>query len=212
MKTKPYQNPTEETYFELQSAFDFFNDKLFNPKLPPCLITLQRHGRYNGYFSPSRFKHRHENKNTDEIAINPDYISQVDVTEALSTLVHEMVHLQQNHFGSPSRSGYHNKQWGAMMESIGLIPSDTGEPGGKKTGQSMSHYIATNGLFEQTCGQLVKRGFTLSWGDTFGKQEKQTHLGRIKYRCSLCKLNAWAKPAVTLVCGKCNEMLLVEEL
>jgi hypothetical protein len=30
---------------------------------------------------------------------------------SLSTLVHEMAHLQQNHFGKSSRTGYHNKEW-----------------------------------------------------------------------------------------------------
>jgi hypothetical protein len=27
------------------------------------------------------------------------------------------------------------------MESIGLVPSNTGLPGGKRTGQQMTHYI-----------------------------------------------------------------------
>ena len=55
--------------------------------------------------------------------------------QTLSTLVHEMTHLQQQHFGKPSRSGYHNKEWGLLMRAVGLIPSSTGEPGGKETGQ-----------------------------------------------------------------------------
>jgi len=105
----------------------YFNKTLFNQALPPCLITLQRHGRYYGYFSPERFKHRDKDTTTDEIAINPDYIHQVDVIEVLATLVHEMLHLQQEHFGTPSRGRYHNKQWAKMMEDVGLIPSDTGK-------------------------------------------------------------------------------------
>ncbi len=51
MKAKTYESPTEETYSELQSAYDFFNKTLFYQTLPPCLITLQRHGSYYGYFS-----------------------------------------------------------------------------------------------------------------------------------------------------------------
>ncbi len=34
--------PTPETYEELQHAYDFFDERLFNNELPPCLITLQR--------------------------------------------------------------------------------------------------------------------------------------------------------------------------
>ena len=36
-----------------------------------------------------------------------------------------------------------------MMGAIGLIPSDTGAPGGKQTGQKVSHYIAGGGRFER---------------------------------------------------------------
>ena len=177
--------------------------------MPPCLITLQRHSRYYGYFSPQRFKHRDEDKITDEIAINPDHINKVDITEVLATLVHEMVHLQQSHFGSPSRTGYHNKEWARMMESIGLIPSDTVTPGGNKTGQAMSHYIEPNGLFDRSCRQLLKQGVKLSWGDRFGKNEQKPKNGRIKYTCPSCSLNAWAKPDASLQCGECQEILSV---
>jgi hypothetical protein len=56
-----------------------------------------------------------------------------------------MVHQEQKHFGKPSRNGYHNKQWSRWMERIGLVPSATGAPGGKRTGQRMTHYIIRGG-------------------------------------------------------------------
>src|SRR6266852_3158095 len=34
--------PTEQAYTELQHAYDFFNTRLFDGHLPPCLITMQR--------------------------------------------------------------------------------------------------------------------------------------------------------------------------
>ena len=43
-------------------------------------------------------------------------------------------------FGPPRRS-YHSQARAHKMVEIGLIPSDTGEPGGKRTSQSISHYI-----------------------------------------------------------------------
>jgi hypothetical protein len=33
------------------------------------------------------------------------------------------------------------------MERVGLMPSSTGEPGGKRTGQKVSHYILADGPF-----------------------------------------------------------------
>ena len=52
--------------------------------------------------------------------------------------MHEMAHLEQHHFGKPSRAGYHNKQWAGMMKAVGLIRSDTGAPGGQN-GRKESH-------------------------------------------------------------------------
>jgi len=37
-----------------------------------------------------------------------------------------MVHQWQQHHGKPGRRGYHNKQWAAKMNSVGLVPTHTG--------------------------------------------------------------------------------------
>jgi hypothetical protein len=37
----------------------------------------------------------------------------------------------------------------AWMERIGLMPSATGAPGGRRTGQRMTHYIIRGGLFDR---------------------------------------------------------------
>ena len=71
---------------------------------------------------------------TDEIALNPAHFKGRSQREVFSTLVHEMVHLEQHHFGHPSRAGYHNREWVHWMERVGLIPSATGEPGGRQLG------------------------------------------------------------------------------
>ena len=115
----------------------------------------------------------------DEIAMNPSYFAIRSVEETLSTLVHEMAHLWQFHFGKPGRRGYHNKEWGAKMDSIGLCPSNTGQIGGKRTGEKMSHYIIEGGAFHAACSQLMTEAFTLSWFDRFPPfrpSEPNTHL------------------------------------
>ncbi len=48
------------------------------------------------------------------------------------------------------------------MERVGLMPSDTGQPGGRKVGQSMTHYIITGGAFDRACDELNARNFQLS--------------------------------------------------
>ena len=83
----------------------------------------------------------------------------------MSTLVHEMVHHWQHFAGTPSPSNAHNRQWAEKMMSLGLHPSSTGLPGGKKTGRSVSHYIIADGPFVPACKDLLKHGFTLPWLD-----------------------------------------------
>lgn len=90
-----------------------------------------------------------------EISINPDFMNRED-RDWHSTLVHEMCHLWQEDFGRPSRGGYHNSQWADKMIQVGLMPSDTGEAGGKRTGQSITHYIIPGGKFEQVFNTLSR--------------------------------------------------------
>jgi predicted SprT family Zn-dependent metalloprotease len=109
--------------------------------LPQVLVTLQRHARTYGYFSPQRFNGRIDKTAVHELALNPDGFAGRTDELILSTLVHEMAHVWQQTHGKPPRRSYHDRQWAGKMREIGLQPSSTGEPGGKETGQSMSHYI-----------------------------------------------------------------------
>ena len=217
------QTPTEETYSEWQQAYDFFNIHLFAAQLPPCLITMQRHHRSYGYFCGNRWANQ-TGTIRDEIALNPAHFVTRNVAEVLSTLVHEMVHLWQHHYGKPSRSGYHNSEWATKMETVGLMPTHSGRPGGQRTGQHMTHYIQDNGRFAQVCQQLLTCGFLLSWhdrtqeetrvsggGDDPNRPRAKTTGRRTKYTCPSCGLNAWAKPRIVLLCGTCQAVLVAPE-
>ncbi|HCK0577560.1 TPA: SprT-like domain-containing protein [Pseudomonas aeruginosa] len=167
MQYKGNLRPTEEAYQELQLAYDFYNRHLFGGQLPTCLLTFQREKSTLGYFSPRRFI-RVDGTVTDEIALNPAFFAVIPLMEILQTIGHEMAHLWQFHFGTPSRAGYHNAEWAAKMESIGLMPSDTGAPGGRRTGQKMGDYVIKGGLFERcTKDELLPSGFSVSWLDRF---------------------------------------------
>ena len=107
-------NPTSSTYDNLLLAYRFMNEHLFDSILPACLITLQREKKTFGYFCGKKFTNdKLKNTYTDEIALNPQYFrfSGRDDRKVISTLVHEMCHLWQHHFGKPGRSRYHNKEW-----------------------------------------------------------------------------------------------------
>ena len=201
------QNPTEDTYGTAQSAYEFFNITLFGSQLPDCLITLSRKKGSRGYFAHNRFTHATGNEQVDEIALNPETLYGRTSEEQFSTLVHEMCHLWQFHFGDPGRGRYHNKEWAEKMLAIGLTPSDTGLPGGKMTGQKVTHFITPDGAFAAQVRDLIeKHGHTLNWhdrGHAIAEDEKKKK-NKVKYTCPECGVNAWAKPDVSLICGACH--------
>lgn len=196
-------------YVSLSAAFDFFNRRLFKPRLPPALITLQRKAGARGYYSARRFEARGGGSSTtDEIALNPATFEGRTDAQILSTLVHEMVHHWQDHFGHPSRGRYHNQEWADKMEEVGLIPSDTGEPGGARVGQSVTHYISQGGPFDLASQELLADGIRVQWQSresVTSAASVRSSRSKTKYTCGGCGLNAWAKPEARIVCGDCGE-------
>jgi len=204
---------TATEYGTFQDAYDHFNGALFAGRLPQVLITLQRHANARGYFSPERFQRRDQiREHSHEVALNPDSFAGRTDEEILSTLVHEMAHVWQQEYGRPGRGRYHNREWGAQMHSIGLMPSATGKPGGKANGDRMSHYILENGPFLPACRTFLEK-YRLIWesagsnaaGSGAGTQvtisKTQT---RSKFTCPNCGLNAWAKPDALMDCHSCS--------
>ena len=217
--------PTYELYGEFQFAYEHFNRELWDGKLPHCLITLQRKNGYYGYFAANRFA-RLDGRACDEIALNPRVFAQRPFLEVASVLVHEMAHLWQQHFGRPSRSCYHNKQWAQEMKRVGLHPSDTGAPGGKETGDAVRHYIIAGAPFDIAAKKLASTPMAFSWGDAplrweLKREEVEEGNGnangngrhgragvRIKFTCPACRANAWGKPSLKLLCRPCNRPML----
>lgn len=212
------KTPTQE-YNIYEQAYKFFNAHLFDGQLPACLITLQRKAHAYGYYSPKRFVARTNGKDrTDEIALNPDTFADCTDKDILGTLVHEMAHLWQAHFGKPGRGRYHNREWARKMVSMGLLPISLDYPG-KMTGQAVTHEIVLGGPFDVIADALLTSGFCLNWqaisyGATVGPPTTGLNDNResgtpeplpskVKYTCASCGLNAWAKPKVCLFCGHC---------
>ena len=220
---------------KFQEAFDYFNEQLFSNRLPKVIITTQRHRGSYGFFCPESYIQRDFDDDGDmlvpefnvhEISIMPDGMYGRPDREVLSTLVHEMCHLQQQEQGKPSRNGYHNKQWGDYMRAIGLEPSSYGKNDrrnpelpeeekekygeGTSTGQKVSHFIIPNGSFDKACAKLLNSGFTLDLQQA-PRLIENTKKNKLKYTCPNCGINAWAKHGIKLACGKCMIQMNCEE-
>jgi hypothetical protein len=212
----PTPTPTDAVYGPLQAAFNFFNRALFADRLPECLITLRALGRTKGYFSPGRYTSADGTKSVDEIAMNSTYFRVCTPKETASTLVHEMVHARQHHFGTPPRKSYHDREWAAMMREIGLMPSSTGAPGGKETGYTVSHYIIEGGRFDTAFAEFERTGQTIGWGDTAARGKAVAEPKRTKLVCPACRKINVSTPNgyVALIearCLPCNRIMIVED-
>ena len=215
----------------LDDLYRFYNQAIFGGTLSDCIVNMSRHGGAYGFFAANRWRGENEAKKIiHEISINPDFMNREDI-EWHSTLVHEMCHLWQEDFGKSSRGGYHNRQWADKMVQVGLMPTDTGEPGGKQTGQYDTHYIIPAGRIEQVIKTLSREDLhnhrlrykpTLaalsakpvrigsSGGDDGGDPEAgaggddESRSGlRKKFTCG-CVCNLWGMSGLLLKCGLCG--------
>lgn len=226
---------TSREYLAFETAYNHLNKELFGNRLSGCLITINTKMKATAYYYAHRFfKRGDEDTTTDELALNPTTFPGVTDVKIMSHMVHEMVHLWQYLFGTPSVRSYHNREWSNMMIKIGLMPSSTGRPGGRKVGQSMSDYIIDGGPFQRAAQDLVDSGFCFTWqAYPEPKQRRQpspttdampTRSGsmslpaipdeelppvqsknKVKFSCPVCpNHNAWGKPGLNVICGICH--------
>jgi len=219
----PLVNPTALTYGALDYVYRYFDDALFKGSLPHSLLTLQRRRNVRGFFHSQRFVARDGSHRVSEIALNPSCGAPGrSDREVISTLVHEQVHHWQASCGKPGRGGYHNREWARKMLEIGLVPSTTGEPGGKQTGRRVSHFIREGGPFDVACTKLLSRGFHFPYDEVRDvapdpsavRRKASRAASKTTYTCPTCDppIHAWGRPRLLLVCGVCESAFVAEEV
>jgi hypothetical protein len=212
VRTKKAYDATAITMVEyggLQAAFSFLNDKLFDGALKNVVIALQRRAHSGGHFSPDRFTSRAGDGAHHEISLNPDgFVGRTD-EYIVSILLHEMCHEWQHHFGKRPSRAYHDKQWAAKMESLGLMPSNSGMVGGKRTGAQMSHYVIQDGLYAQAFVALAATGWKLNLQSTIhAGGTKKPDESKTKFTCPVCGWIVRGKPDTEVVHKPCGCVML----
>lgn len=153
-----------QDYVTLSDCYDLFNEKLFGGKLRGCVLTFEDRGQHFGYYRERGFIDRDGSLRRDEICLNPrHFLANSGDLELLQTLVHEQVHQWQFQFGKPSLRTYHNREWAEKMLSFGLVPSDTGRPGGRMTGQKMADYPDEGGEFLRIAHEVLEKKTLVRW-------------------------------------------------
>lgn len=198
----------EQVYQSWYGAFAYYNETLFDGKLPPVLIVMDRScKKAKGTYHAASWISRHDEdaKPVDQIIMNPDLFNGRTDAEILSTFVHEMVHHWQEHFGVKKR-GHHNAEWGGKMEALGLTPVPC-KPDGKTTGKHVTHEIARGGAFDEVTRMLIESGHKVEFqilpsGDPVRAKKKAA--SKTKFTCVRCDANAWGKPDTHILCGSCS--------
>lgn len=205
--------PTLTVAKELQYAFDHFNAALFNGSLPPVMMRLERLKKYKGYFRRDEYAALNGEAKTAEIVLDPSLIRTRTLEDTLSTLVHEMVHLQDFANGTAPKKAYHGKSGVALMNAIDLTPfilDAKGVPTGKETGPNSSHTVVEGGKFAVACKSLLASGFVLTWNtlpvvEVEKDKKKKKGGAKAKHSCPECQANAWGAPSLKLMCGECSD-------
>lgn len=100
------------------------------------------------------------------------------------------------------------------MEEIGLIPSNTGEPGGARTGQKMTHYIDPHGKFIEALRRMPK-DYVLPWiSQETEKPPTPKMPKKVKLTCPDCECVCWATDEQSpdeIICGDCGEQMLTKD-
>jgi len=147
-------NTKSELFACLEALAEYFNRMLFDGSLPTPLICVRPGIRAPAWLSTDRWRDN-EGTSVFELAINADLLAQASWLALMQTLVFQQCRLWQVIHGDPSRPGYYNSEWANKMEEIGLMPSSTGRPGGKRVGQGMSCYVMSDGQFLAACAHLA---------------------------------------------------------
>jgi predicted SprT family Zn-dependent metalloprotease len=195
-------------YAWLDRAFDHFNHELFKGKLHKVLFTLTRKRHMYASYSHEQFAHKGVGTIVPEITFNPTAFRDLDNDEILAWLVHNMCHEAQHQLGSPCRKGYHDQQWGELMQHVGLVPSDTGTPGGRPRGQRMNQYVQEGGPFAVACERFLADNPADLWADLTIDHGVAPRKNKPKYACDRCGQIVYGSEGTAVDCHPCQRMMV----
>ncbi len=192
--------PTQTQFAAYQKIFDYFNKRLFANSLPDCMLSFsRRRSSSHTLYTPGQWRLESGSAKA-EISLNLKQLREEEPIEVMAILVRQMVHLWQEIYGHPSGNGYYNREWAGKMEEIGLTPTSTGLPGGRRTGQGIKHYIEPGSRFAQVFEEMPPDYLWPFRPEAFEGNKRARYSEKEMYRCSGCGVKVWGKGGLGLVC------------
>ncbi len=203
---------------QLEGLFRKMNSDFFSGQLEMPIITIQSTPRAYGHYSVSPIWTVNGEEKKHEINIGAGTLDR-DIEYTVATLLHEMCHMYNDtvlNVQDCSRQGtYHNKQFKATAESVGLIVTKSEKYGYAHTAPSDSliEWILDNDIQEIKLNRNEFSGIRITGGNNTGnasgqKPGKNPNSHSIKYQCPVCGNSVRATKKLNVVCGDCMETML----
>ena len=198
----------------LEELFNYYNEKLFEGKLPSVALTIQSRGRQNCYGWCSvgeRWICKKDDENEGiqnkwyEINLSAEYMDR-GIELVSSTLIHEMVHLSNLVNGIVDcnpKTQNHNKFFKELAEKVGMIVERVERRGWATT------FLSDNlkSIVKESNVEDVFKAARIE-PDREDKEREKKPVN--KYICG-CGVVMKSTKELDIICGKCMERFEVEE-
>ena len=199
---------TDSHHRKLDELFRYYK-MLFDVELPDCMITLGTDHEESNFFKPKAWIDKSNKLSLiSNIILNPVIIGHKSIDWHIA-IVLGMVHLKQYLYGNPGRRGYHNLEYAKMAEKAGIIMSDTGMPGGMKTGEKLLQYVPADSPLEKAYKNHPDK-YIRYVSFYLGEAKSSSNKSQKKYTCP-CGINMWGKRRLRVTCDECNGKLVEEK-
>lgn len=115
----------------------------------------------------------------DEVVINVRWLHR-SAADVMRTLLHEMLHQWQHHYGQPSTGAYHNDEFQAKARELGIPCNAKGHNLGTVAGSPLHRLLGAHGIQADTC--IKEAGGALAGP---GSKLKKWSCGCTNVRCAV---------------------------
>ena len=204
---------------QLEKLFRMLNDDMFSGQLETPIITIQSTPRVYGHYSVSKIWTVNGEEQKHEINIGAGTLDR-EIEYTVGTLLHEMCHMYNDcvlHVQDCSRGGtYHNKQFKATAESVGLIVTRSDKYGWAHTApaDSLLEWIIDHNIEEIRINRNESRGIRITGGNNAANggvavtTTGTTKPHNYRYECPCCHAVARSGKPLNLICGDCLQAMI----
>ena len=217
MKIKDITLKSSQELKVLESAINFLNKELFDNELSKIKVTIQPDSNSKNMTYGWAVNHIWSNnkEKAHELNITANSLKR-PFSEIWITLVHELIHIyafcKGDVNGACSRQGrYHGKKFKELCDKFYLITEKNPQIGYITPHQKMMKEQKEIFLKFKKSTKVNLNTLFKYQREMFEKEKESKPSNNAKYTCPCCMISFTAKKGLNLICGDCNEVLMIEE-